>query len=324
LEDGWPIYVVDEPSGKIRPAVPDEAGLIPLGEYKTNAGLLRLEQITTVEGRIVSQLLAEMTPNPTTMVDEYAALGANLSTEIDAGPILVYPPAHAGLIAARTSRPIIPLDVNQWPLNAASVAETLNGLDLSDRPIPVDVVLINEVIVDPSRTIPLAFQQRMYWQGEAWYGLIHQMTYVTGPQNPPLIPLNAQYEGAISLESAAILDSAPQPGSSVRVSLQWSTPTLIRDSFKVFIHITDDSGQPIAQIDSIPGAGLFPTTSWEPGTSVSDRYAIHLPVDLQPGVYQLWVGIYQPESGLRLPVMAGTDVGSDRVSIGSITIQPPP
>ncbi len=58
----------------------------------------------------------------------------------------------------------------------------------------------------------------------------------------------------------------------------------------------------MAQDDQEPAAGLAPTTLWTPGQEVVDGHDIALPADLAAGEYELWVGLYNPQTGQRLAV----------------------
>ena len=69
--------------------------------------------------------------------------------------------------------------------------------------------------------------------------------------------------------------------------------------------LVDASGQLVHQIDREPVDGLWPTTSWQPGRPVSDRYALLLPGSLPVGDYQLLLVVYDPLTGERLPTATG-------------------
>ena len=66
----------------------------------------------------------------------------------------------------------------------------------------------------------------------------------------------------------------------------------IERDYTVFVHLTDENGQPVAQTDGQPGGGTRPTSGWQPGEAVRDSYAVPLAADMPPGVYTLQVGMY--------------------------------
>jgi hypothetical protein len=68
----------------------------------------------------------------------------------------------------------------------------------------------------------------------------------------------------------------------------------------------------MTQADVMPRDWGYPTTWWEKDEVVSDEIALALS-DVQPGAYQVTIGVYDPETGARLPVTgaAGTSVVVD-------------
>jgi hypothetical protein len=88
------------------------------------------------------------------------------------------------------------------------------------------------------------------------------------------------------------------------LTVYWESLTAVSDSFKVFIHVMDENGNIVAQVDSPPVNGLAPTYRWQPGDLVRDPYQISLPPDLPPGDYEVRVGMYTDENG-RLPASGG-------------------
>jgi hypothetical protein len=79
----------------------------------------------------------------------------------------------------------------------------------------------------------------------------------------------------------------------------------------------------LAQGDGLPLSGSRPTTSWRASEVFSDEHRIQLPADLPPGRYSLWVGFYDPATGLRPPVtVAGRPAADDRVLLTEVEITP--
>lgn len=70
--------------------------------------------------------------------------------------------------------------------------------------------------------------------------------------------------------------------------------------YKVSLQLVDSQGKLRQQIDRQPVDGLRPTTSWQAGDVVSDRYSFVLPSDLEVGVYDLNLVVYDPVSLKRL------------------------
>lgn len=96
------------------------------------------------------------------------------------------------------------------------------------------------------------------------------------------------------------------------MTLFWQPDELIESSYKVFVQLLDDNGRIVTQQDQIPASGARPTTGWVPGEFVQDDYALVLPPDVTPGQYQLITGLYNAETGERLPL---TDGSGDAITL---------
>jgi hypothetical protein len=80
-------------------------------------------------------------------------------------------------------------------------------------------------------------------------------------------------------------------------------------AYKFFAHLLDaETGELVAQQDVMPRDWTYPTTWWEKGEVVSDEIALAVS-DAPPGVYRVAIGVYDPETGVRLPVVDTTRTG---------------
>ena len=114
------------------------------------------------------------------------------------------------------------------------------------------------------------------------------------------------FEGQIQLTSAELPQQAVRPGDVVTVTLQWHALEPIREDYTGFIHLIDPSGNIVAGQDHPPIGGRFPTRLWPEGTVLSDPFHLDLPADLAEGSYELWGGLYRPESVQRLEAIRQT------------------
>ena len=90
--------------------------------------------------------------------------------------------------------------------------------------------------------------------------------------------------------------------------------------YTVFVHLLDAAGNVLAQGAAPPRAGRYSTHWWDPGEVVADRHVIPLPADLPPGDFRARIGLYNPNTGERLP-LAG-DSG-DAVELGPFSLGRP-
>ena len=68
-----------------------------------------------------------------------------------------------------------------------------------------------------------------------------------------------------------------------------------------------------------------PTTLWQPGQIVVDPHALEISPTTPPGAYHFQVGLYDRETGQRVPVqkIGGTWVQSDVLSLPGVRISEP-
>jgi hypothetical protein len=127
---------------------------------------------------------------------------------------------------------------------------------------------------------------------------LERSQFVAGPEDVALEPVGAVFEGGVELVAAGVLDD-PRPGRALRLALDWRVAERVDDSLAVFVHLVCDESRLIAQRDAVPGNGLFPVESWEPGEVVRDQFVLQLPPELPAGAYEIQVGVYSATSGQR-------------------------
>ena len=93
------------------------------------------------------------------------------------------------------------------------------------------------------------------------------------------------------------------PGGRLRLSLYWQADGPTDTPYTVFTHLMGPDGRLYGQWDNPPVRGTYPTTDWSPGESIVDQYEIPLMPDAPAGEYHLVVGLYDPITGARLPVL---------------------
>jgi len=114
--------------------------------------------------------------------------------------------------------------------------------------------------------------------------------------------------------------SPSKPGGQVYLILYWQALGKIEEDYTVFTHLLDSEGRLRAQKDNPPVSGLLPTSAWEVGEIVQDRYVIPLGPELLPGEYQLEIGMYQLETGQRLEVRGGLEGRGDRILLDAVEV----
>jgi hypothetical protein len=91
--------------------------------------------------------------------------------------------------------------------------------------------------------------------------------------------------------------------SGQELILYWQAERPLDQNWTVFVHLVDSAGNLVAQHDSQPQDGRYPTSVWDQGEVVDDRHLLVLPTNVPDGDYQVVVGLYSVESGERLSAL---------------------
>ena len=89
-------------------------------------------------------------------------------------------------------------------------------------------------------------------------------------------------------------------GGILNIKLVWEANVKVSESYHVFVHIIDESGNLVAQSDGEPAGWTRPTTGWLPGEYITDNHEIVLPTDIMPGSYNIYAGLYNNLDHRRL------------------------
>lgn len=93
-----------------------------------------------------------------------------------------------------------------------------------------------------------------------------------------------------------------QAGHPLEVTLYWQSLTEVDEDYLVFVHVLDETGAIVTQVDEGPQQNGYPTSLWIAGEVVADRHTLNLPGDLPAGDYRLRIGFYRQENGDSLAV----------------------
>ena len=177
---------------------------------------------------------------------------------------------------------------------------------------------------DPQRLVETQLANRAYKAGDRWYGLVRLAIYGVAPlPEEPVVELDAHFGEAIRLNGYALAGDTFAPGDILPVTLFWQPQAAIAERYKITVQLLDSAGQLVAQHDTEPRDGAEPTTSWEPGQSLTDRYGVPIPPNLAPGHYTLIASLYHIATGERLPVTHDGEPLGNHLSLDTVHIVPP-
>jgi hypothetical protein len=127
------------------------------------------------------------------------------------------------------------------------------------------------------------------------------------PQLTGAVPVNMMFgDEQVTLLGYDLDTHRAQPGGQIKVTLYWEAKRPFFTNHQVFTHLVAN-GELVAQHDGAPECNINPTTRWEPGQIIPDTHLIDLPAELPTGPVTLFVGLYNLETLVRLPMPSGSD-----------------
>jgi 4-amino-4-deoxy-L-arabinose transferase-like glycosyltransferase len=171
--------------------------------------------------------------------------------------------------------------------------------DGHERPLPLEGSEETELVLEPVKVPPLPEPSRSVAEGNLG-GLVRLLGY-----------------------------DAPQPlqvsaGATLPLTWTWEVLANMEADYTVFVHLAGADGQPVAQADSQPFGGTYPTSFWDVGERLADPHLLEIPAGVLPGDYELLVGMYLLSSGERLPLVgADGQVLGDSISLGRVQVPVP-
>lgn len=127
----------------------------------------------------------------------------------------------------------------------------------------------------------------------------------TGDWSAP--PGLATFGNEIKLLAFSLADQPVSPGSLVEVTLLWQTQPSTSTA-KFFLHVLDDNDAVVAQVDAPLATAVCAARSQFSAGMTATCYPLLLPEQLAAGQYQLVVGVYDSDSGLRLTTPTGESI----------------
>lgn len=232
--------------------------------------------------------------------------------------IILAPPQLAGPFISRYAGPA---EVYLTPLEEKDLAE------IATRHERIFLVVGDPAAGEVQALAQEWLNQHAFRASHQWSNSLQLLTYATAAQplaNTPAVEVHATLGESIELTGYDLPSGPWHPGDIVTLTFFWQTPMPVGPDYNIFVHLLDGSGQLVAQNDSAPLGGSRPTSSWARDEILVDRRGMPLPNDLQPGEYNLRLGMYLPASGERLAVRDARESPlGDSLSLGLLEVTPP-
>lgn len=189
---------------------------------------------------------------------------------------------------------------------------------------------VDRLRVYDSQMVGASMENARRWPLDEISHRFDQLTATIAPSRPgrvreamPQTAFDARVGDAIRLTGYTLDSPVVAPGAQLPITLTWAIDAPVYNSYTVFLHVVDPATNgKVGQRDALPVCGQNQTWQWNPGDVIEDPYTIPIAPDAAPGTYRLYVGMYDLNTGERLPVL-GPDGAplSDFVDLAAITVQ---
>lgn len=136
---------------------------------------------------------------------------------------------------------------------------------------------------------------------------------ITSAIPPSAQPVNITYGDALQLLAYELSQRSASPGEQVSVKTYWRALKPLMADYSIYVHLfgrEEPEGEPqrLAQLDTYPGNGTYPTSLWQPGEIVVDRYTLSVsPTAITPTLARLEIGPYDFATKATLGPIADGD-----------------
>lgn len=124
------------------------------------------------------------------------------------------------------------------------------------------------------------------------------------PNSAANVPLDTNFDLGNGLRIRS-LSMKKLAGSELQITIYWETLEPTPVDFSVAVHLVAQD-PPLSQTDILaqadnrhPVAGLYPTSSWQPGEIVRDDYLITIPEGSQTGIIRIGMYQFDPQEGFK-------------------------
>jgi hypothetical protein len=157
----------------------------------------------------------------------------------------------------------------------------------------------------------------------------------------PDVPYDAKIGDDIEVRGIDLASAPWHPGQQVQLATYWTALTPPPQAYKIFLQLKNDQAETVANFDHFPfpapspkyrlilttddlyqirpnvdnmdnisehdlavypAKGMVPTNGWPVGNTIREVTTMNLPTDLSAGTYDLYIGLYDPDTLERLPV----------------------
>jgi hypothetical protein len=125
---------------------------------------------------------------------------------------------------------------------------------------------------------------------------------------PAAEPALFTFGDELALEQVSYAPQAFPLGDEIAIDLQWRAQRQPAHDYTVFAHMVDAQGETVAAFDIPLTGGYYPSSLWDAGELVQHSHRLPVMGLLLTSDMTLQLGLYDPVSGVRLPVFDANGV----------------
>lgn len=173
----------------------------------------------------------------------------------------------------------------------------------------------------------VGYLERCQWTGPqvrlCLYGLGPGVLLGRGPAGATFGDVLVLRSAEISLTGGDGSSGVPaRPGDQLLTDLAWETLGAPAADYVASLQLISPDGRLAAGADVPPGNGFRPTSAWQAGERSTDRRALTISEDVSAGHYGLWLIVYDPTTGQRLPVQLANGTVGDALPLLTVEVGP--
>jgi len=118
------------------------------------------------------------------------------------------------------------------------------------------------------------------------------------------LPAGATHAGSTGPFDFYLTEPLPEQatrGEALQLKIALRARAEVNINYTVFAHLLDPEGRVVAQVDTWPQGGAWPTANWVKDQVVTDNFVLNIPSDVPDGPYTISLGMYDSLDGSHLP-----------------------
>jgi hypothetical protein len=200
-------------------------------------------------------------------------------------------------------------------LSLSGPGSPADGLRSEAPDAPGNVPSIRAAVLALMAVSLLAFKLGYVDTHDTWFKREFDGENVAAAQEP----LQINFGDQVSLLGYDLPSASAQPGDTLGLKLYWKARQELTTDYSAFAQVVDEQLNIYAQMDSL-NPGRYPTRLWEPDEYNQDSHDIYIPPGTPPGEYALGIGLYDPQTMMRLPILETDDHQAGMYFLDQITV----